>query len=68
MSLRSAGFPLPSVIFDAELSAYGAALSEGWPLHHDRADARRTPATDEPSSAVLDVVSPQRARPARIAA
>jgi hypothetical protein len=45
--------PTPAVIFDADLNAYDAALSEGWPIPRERATAKSHSPTVEPFSAFL---------------
>jgi hypothetical protein len=42
-----------TVIFDSELNAYDAALSEGWPLPRQRMTLRCDPPAVEPFSAFL---------------
>jgi hypothetical protein len=43
--------PALAVIFDADLNAYEAALSEGWPVHWEGVRRKTHAPTVEPSSA-----------------
>jgi hypothetical protein len=56
------------VIFDADLSAYDAALSEGWPVHRKRTEKKMDAPTLEPFSAFLLRTPEWRTRQHRIAA
>jgi hypothetical protein len=60
--------PALAVIFDADLNAYDAALSEGWPVPQERARTKAHAPTVEPSSAFLLRTLPRHAQQERIAA
>jgi hypothetical protein len=50
----SRGTPLTiAIIYDAELNAYEAALSEGWPVNRERVKAHIHSPTVEPFSQFL---------------